>query len=591
MLPISQTPPTSGDSAQARAGIELKILTRMQTVAEQDDQPAPSPDFCVYLPERSRTEPHIALLIFLLSFLYLCIFRRATWIDLDEGIILQGAQRILDGQVLYRDFFSFFTPGSYYLLALVFRVFGDSYLVAHTALAFVGAAFSPVTYLLTRRVCSRQASLLVTGLMTVTALPLRFVVLHNWDSTLWACLALYCAVRLLETPKAGWAFAAASFTSLTTLFEQSKGAGLLLGLATGFVIITLGGQQRKLFTRGRLIAIVLGFAWPFLLTLIYFASHHALTTMLADWFWPLHHYSASNRVPYAYGNMSNETLHSIFHTGSIPRQLVTRLVFSPRSWVPYLPLLGVALLIRLAVPRWRRLTLGPDWAYYVLTSATISGLWLSVIAARADYIHFMFLQPIFFLALAWLVDGRSIRDRFFMRAAPVLGFCFSMSLLAMAAQPLLFEAMAANTVYTRRGTVRTHTKDMVIEYIQAFAAPGERILVYPYGSTYYYMTETYSPSRYEYHQPGMHSDQQVQEMLSEFSAHPTRIVLYEPAFADHIPEAWPNTPAAALVRDPMADYIVRKYRACAMLTAATSWHFLFMVRKDLTCPNREKPSP
>ncbi len=166
-----------------------------------------------------------------------------------------------------------------------------------------------------------------------------------------------------------------------------------------------------------------------------------------------------------------------------------------------------------------------------------------------------------------------------------------MSLLAMAAQPLLFEAMAANTVYTRRGTVRTHTKDMVIEYIQAFAAPGERILVYPYGSTYYYMTETYSPSRYEYHQPGMHSDQQVHEMLSEFSAHPTRIVLYEPAFADHIPEAWPNTPAAALVRDPMADYIVRKYRACAMLTAATSWHFLFMVRKDLTCPNREKPSP
>jgi len=98
----------------------------MQTVAEQDDQPAPSPDFCVYLPERSRTEPHIALLIFLLSFLYLCIFRRATWIDLDEGIILQGAQRILDGQVLYQDFFSFFTPGSYYLLALVFRVFGDS---------------------------------------------------------------------------------------------------------------------------------------------------------------------------------------------------------------------------------------------------------------------------------------------------------------------------------------------------------------------------------------------------------------------------------------------------------------------------------
>jgi hypothetical protein len=539
-------------------------------------------------PELSRSERYIALVIFVLSFLYLCIFRRATWIDLDEGIILQGAQRILDGQILYRDFFSFFTPGSYYFIALIFRIFGDSYLVAHTALAFLGAGFSPITYLLARRVCSRQPSLLVTGLMTVTALPLRFVVIHNWDSTLWACLALYCAVRLLETPNAKWAFVAASFTSLTTLFEQSKGAGLLLGLATGFVIITLGGQQRKLFTRGRLIAIVFGFAWPFLITLAYFASHHALTTMLVDWFWPLHHYSASNRVPYAFGDLPDSVQYSIFHTGSLAMRLVTRLVFSPRSWIPYLPLLGVALLIRLTVRIWRGAPLGPGWAYYVLTSATISGLWLSVIAARADYFHFLFLQPIFFLALAWLLDGRSIRDRFFTRVAPVLGLCFSMSLLAMAAQSLAFQALADNVVVTRRGIVHMRSNDMVIDHIQAFASPGERILVYPYQATYYYLTQTYSPTRFEFYQPGMHTDQQVQEMLAEFSAHPTRIVLYEPAFHDHIRDSWPNTPASALVRDPMADYIMREYRGCVTLDSATSWHFLFMVRKDLTCPDADR---
>src|ERR1700687_2839592 len=149
--------------AQTRAGIELKVLTRMQTAAVQDDQATSrpesarrAPDPGTYWPERSRSERYLALAIFLLSFLYLCIFRRATWIDLDEGIILQGAQRILDGQVLYRDFFSFFTPGSYYLLALVFRVFGDSYLVAHTTLAFLGAAVSSITYLLVPRALSAQ---------------------------------------------------------------------------------------------------------------------------------------------------------------------------------------------------------------------------------------------------------------------------------------------------------------------------------------------------------------------------------------------------------------------------------------------------
>src|SRR6202158_229190 len=192
-------------------------LTRMHTAAAPDDQATPSPDSAggapdsgAYLPERSRSERYIERAIFLLSFLYLCILRRYSWIDPDEGIILQGAQRILDGQVLYRDFFSFFTPGSYYLFAFIFRVFGNSYLVAHTALAVIGALLSPVTYLLARRVCSRQTSLLVTGLMMVTAVPWRFVIIHNWDSTLYACLALYCAVRMLESPAVNWAFGTAT---------------------------------------------------------------------------------------------------------------------------------------------------------------------------------------------------------------------------------------------------------------------------------------------------------------------------------------------------------------------------------------------
>ena len=81
----------------------------------------------------------------------------------DEGIVLQGAQRILAGQVLYRDFFSFYTPGSYYALALVFRIFGSSLAVARTALALTGGILSVVSYLLARRVCSRTIALTLAG--------------------------------------------------------------------------------------------------------------------------------------------------------------------------------------------------------------------------------------------------------------------------------------------------------------------------------------------------------------------------------------------------------------------------------------------
>ena len=488
--------------------------------------------------------------------------------------------------MLYRDFFSFFTPGSYYFYALVFRVFGDSYLAAHTALAVLGAVCSPITYLLARRVCSRQASLLVTGLMTVTAVPWRFVVIHNWDSTFWACLALYCAVRLLESPRVQWAFAAATFTSLTALFEQSKGAGLLFGLAAGFLIIILGSQQAKLFTRDQLMAIVLGLCWPFAITAVYFASRHALTSMLASWFWPLQHYSVANRVPYAYDNLTGVARHRIFDSASPGMRLFGMLIFSARTWIPYLPLLAVALLVRLTLRRWWRISIGPEWGYYVLVSATIAGLLLSIVIARADYLHFIFLQPIFFLVIAWLLDGRGIRHPLFVRIAPVVGFCLSMSLLAMAAQSL-FAARGDHTVVTRRGAITMQGPGTVINYLQAQVGPQERILVYPYQSTYYYLTQTYSPTRFDYYQPGMHTAQQLQEMLADFSAHPTRAVLYEPTFTAHLREAWPNTPPAALGRDVLAEYIVREYHPCATLNS----EMLFMMRDDLRCPMGEKPLP
>lgn len=549
--------------------------------------PGAQPPSDINVPESSRSECLIALAIFVLSFFYLCIFRRATWIDLDEGIILQGAQRILDGQVLYRDFFSFFTPGSYYMLALVFRVFGDSYLVAHTLVAFVGAGFSPIMYLLARRVCGRQASLFVTALMTATAVPMRFVVLHNWDSTLWACLALFCAVRLLESSSPRWAFASASFASLTVLFEQSKGAGLLLGLGLGFAIIGLYHQQPNIFTRRLIIPIAIGLAWPLLITFVYFARQHALGDMLSSWFWPLQHYSTANRVPYGYLNMSDEAQHSIFDSGSPLMRFFMKLIFSPYRWIPFLPLLAVALLLRLAFPSQRERLPRRYWAHYVLVSAAMTGLLLSVVGVRADDFHFIYLQPIFLLLFAWLINGRDIRARFVTAAAPVLGFCLTMSLLAAAGETF-FQTRVNNTLVTRRGPITTQQADAVIPYVQKHTVPGERILVYPYDATYYYLTGTYSPTRFEFYQPGMHSDQQVQEMLAEFSAKPTRFVLYEPSFLSKVSIAWPNTPEVALTRDPIADYIARTYRLCTTLDSSTSWHFLFMVRNDLACPDTKE---
>ncbi len=534
------------------------------------------------LPEQTAIDLGLASAIFLLAVGYLWLFRRYTFIEPDEGIILQGAQRILRGEVLYRDFFSFFTPGSYYFVALIFKIFGSSIIVARTALVLIGATFSVITYLLARRVCSRESSLFVAGLVTATTLPYRFLVLHNWDSTLWACLALYSAVRLMESPGRRWAFAVGTFVSLTFLFEQSKGAGLGLGLGLGLLAAHWGWQ--RILRTDALIALVLGVAWPFVITFAYFAAQHSLGIMLADWFWPLRHYSLANHVPYGYQTWSDETRDALFGPNSIWMRSVTALTLSPCFLVPLLPLPAAGILAYWIVQMCRREASRSKCNYYVVTCAALIGLLLSVVIGRADIVHFMYLLPLWGLVLAWIVDGRDIPGRIVHNAKPIITGFVAIAFLLFALV-LLTRAVGAHVESaTRRGQITLPERDNVLGYMQAHVEPGETILVYPYLPLYYYLTATFSPSRYEYFQPGMNTPEQAQGMLSQLAATRVRVVLFEPGFPQKIPTSWPGTPLSAIAKDPVTDYILREYRSCKILQSANNWRFLFMVRKDAPCP-------
>jgi 4-amino-4-deoxy-L-arabinose transferase-like glycosyltransferase len=540
------------------------------------------PDNALFVPERSRQERYIALALFALSFLYLCIFRRFTAMEPDEGIVLQGAQRILHGQVLYRDFFSFLTPGSFYLQAALFKIFGNSFLVPRTALAVMGAVFSVIGYLLARRVCTRSAALLAVALLTLTTLPYRFLTLHNWDSTLFACLAVYCAVRMLELCRRGWLFALGSFASLSVLFEQSKGVGLCLGLGLGFVALRLSNQFR--LTRTDLTYLAAGLAWPFLITFAYFFSQHAFSAMLADWLWPLQHYSTANRVRYGYANWSDDTRRRLWETGSWEIRLFSLFVVSPTFLVPVLPLAAIALFLYWTHRSIRKQAATDRAAYYCVVTGALAGLLLSIVAARADIIHFMYLQPLYGLLLAWIFDGRDIPGRWFRAVQPLLSAFLVLAFFAFA-MPLLLRAVnIPYKVKTRRGVITMPAQDTVLAYAQERVAPGSTMLVYPYLPLYNYFTATFSPTAYDFFQPGMNTAEQGRVILDELKSGRVRVVLFEPSFPQKIASSWPGTPLSAIVQDPVADYIVEHYHSCKTLESPEHWRFLFMIRGDLECP-------
>lgn len=523
------------------------------------------------------------LAVFLLSFLYLCVFLRYSSLEPDEGIVLQGAQRILDGQILYRDFFSFYTPGSFYLVAGLFKVFGDSFIVARLSLAATGAACSLLTYLLARRVCGRAFAVFAAALTTAAGVAYRFLVLHNWYSTLLACLALYCAVRLLESGRMTWAFGAGSFCGLTAMFEQSKGAGICLGLGIGFVALRNIGKK-NLVGKPELAGFALGFLWPLVLTFAYFGAQHGVGIMVEDWLWPLRHYTSANHVPYGYQNWSDDARHLIFHTGPLWLRVVKALAVSPGFLVPALPLIAVGLLLYWMMRSRRGCVPVERVRYYVVVCGASTGLLVSVLMVRADVIHFMYLAPLWYAVLAWILDGKDSSSAILRAVRPYLVMLVALAFGLMSLVILTTATGAQNRVATRRGEIRTGAKDGVIEYVQGHSSQGDTILVYPYLPLYYYLTGTHGPAPLDFFQPGMNTPEQAQEIIASLETQGANLVIFEPSFAEKMGTSWPGTSLGSLAKDPVGDYLARNYRACKILNSSADASFEVMVQRARQCP-------
>jgi 4-amino-4-deoxy-L-arabinose transferase-like glycosyltransferase len=513
---------------------------------------------------------------------YLCLFCRYSTLEPDEGIVLQGAERILNGQIPYRDFFSFYTPGAFYLIAGLFKLFADSFLIARTSVAVAGAACSTVTYVLARRVCPRGVALLAAVLATTCGAAFRFLVLHNVYSTLGCCLSVYAAIRWLETRRCGWIFLAGALASLTFLTEQSKGGGLMVGLAFGVALLGIldhGNDRIKL----ALTVAAAGFLVPVIGTLCYFAAHGITGLMLQSWIWPIRHYTTANHVPYGYQNWSDHTRDAIFRTGPMPVRITKTVAILPGLLVPILPLVGVGILIYWIIQSKRDGASVPNQSgYYILICSVSTGLFLSVLMARADIIHLMYLTPLWYLILAWAVGARGIRSSSLISSrVPLIALVvISFGLLSMA---LLSSAVGARErIQTRRGAVFVGRSDTVIAYVQAHIVPSGDLVVYPYLPLYNYLTHTNNPTAYDFFQPGMNTSAQAEEIVRSLQKSQPP-VLFEPQFPEKIANSWPQTPLSVFAQDPVSDFIARNYRVCQSLFSPEGWHFQFMVRKESIC--------
>jgi hypothetical protein len=190
----------------------------------------------------------------------------------DQAIYLHHATRMLDGQIIYRDYDHFTLPGTDVLYAALFKLFGVRAWIPQAMLILIGV----VTVWLSIRI---SRALLVGGLPGKQILlpGLLFLTLpfsgyldatHHWYSALAGMAALAVAIERRSTTRMAWA---GTLWGLATCFSQS----MVLG-ALGFSLFLLwerrhNGESWRLLLKkeaallGSFVAIVVAFNFYFFL--------------------------------------------------------------------------------------------------------------------------------------------------------------------------------------------------------------------------------------------------------------------------------------------------------------------------------------
>ena len=244
-------------------------------------------------------------LILLVSFLYftLCMDRNVN--PYDEGIILFGANRVMDGDIPHRDFYTNYGPAQFYIIAALFKMFGPSVLIERCWDTIVRSVLAALVFAVADRFTPRRLAVLASA-ASVTWLGY----LGYYGYTAFAALAASIASLLFLIPapaspgsKLGPIFAGGCM-GIAALFRYDVGAAVF---ASGCAILVLGKlvSQAKADRAGwvplirELSLFSLGFGVVIAPAAILFTIHGAIPDLIFDAFiFPAKFYAKTRALPF-----------------------------------------------------------------------------------------------------------------------------------------------------------------------------------------------------------------------------------------------------------------------------------------------------
>ncbi len=226
-----------------------------------------------------------ALLVLLLSFGH-----SGHPLNSDEGVVLNGAWGLWNGQEPYTDFFEIVTPGSFYAVYWLWELFGPHYAVAKV-FALLCLFLACVGIYLTGRLLASNVFSYVGPLLYALSSLSWPLINHNTFNIVLVIWAVYFFVRSLGAVSIFGIAVSGLTAGVSALFLQHKSALLVLATAAFLAYLWLV-EKRSAWLKGLAVYLVC-VAVPMLVLLKW--PFETLFENLV--YFPLFHYVPINRVP------------------------------------------------------------------------------------------------------------------------------------------------------------------------------------------------------------------------------------------------------------------------------------------------------
>jgi hypothetical protein len=245
-------------------------------------------------------------------------FLRAVYSMGDEGILLNGAVRMLHGEVLYKNFFEFLPPGGFLITAFWVSLAGDSFFSARFLDLLVTIGVTGLTFLATRKATQNAwfSAIIIIAWAAASQGPLINLPSHHWFTTLFSMIGFWAALARLQRLQhvLRWAFLAGAAEGIAVMVTPTCGA--LAWLAAASFFLRQGPKECLAYLSASALA-------PMFL-LAYLIAHNDLAFAYADCIrFPAAHYASIQGVPFGFGaNPQNYPLFYLFPVAGLLTVLV-----------------------------------------------------------------------------------------------------------------------------------------------------------------------------------------------------------------------------------------------------------------------------